>query len=232
MELPATVEGRFVRRDNRFRVTVEREGRAVAAHLPNSGRLEELLTPGRTCHLADRAAAHRVTDYDLLLVDHHGVLISVDARLPNPLFTEAVEAGRLSPFAGITSIEREVQSGESRLDFRLGDSKGSVCWVETKSVTLVEDGLALFPDAPTKRGQRHLDELKRLARGGTRAAAVFVIQRPDAQVFSPHAEADPDFARAVREARDGGVEIHAVRCAVTRRAIQITKSVPVVLEGT
>lgn len=231
MELPATVKGRFVRRDNRFRVTVEREGRAVAAHLPNSGRLEELLTPGRACYLVDRAAAHRVTDYDLLLVDHHGVLISVDARLPNLLFAEALEAGRLSPFTEATSIEREVQHGESRLDFRLGEPTG-VCWVETKSVTLVEDGVALFPDAPTKRGQRHLDELKRLAQGGARAAVVFVIQRPDAQAFSPHAEADPDFARAVREARDGGVEIHAVRCAVTRRAIRITESAPIVLEGT
>jgi sugar fermentation stimulation protein A len=230
MELPQTVEGRFVRRDNRFRITTEVNGREVAAHLPNSGRLGELLVPGRPCYLVPRAAAHRRTDFDVLLVAYAGVLVSVDARLPNPLFAEAVAAGRLAPFAEVTGVEAEVTHGESRLDFRLTGETGS-CWVETKSVTLVEEGVARFPDAPTKRGQRHLRELQHLVEAGQRAAAVFVIQRPDADAFTPHAGADPDFARLLREARDAGVALHAFRCAVSREAIDIVAPVPVALGG-
>lgn len=230
MDLPQTVAGRFVRRENRFRVAVEVGGREVAAHLPNSGRLGELLVPGRPCYLVPRAAAHRRTDYDMLLVAHAGVLVSVDARLPNRLFAEAVAAGRLGPFAGVTGVETEVAYGESRLDFRLADT-GGPRWVETKSVTLVEEGVARFPDAPTKRGRRHVGELQHLVEAGARAAVVFVIQRPDAEAFSPHAQADPDFAQGLREARDAGVALHAFRCAVTRGVIAITAPVPVVLEG-
>ena len=229
MDLPHTIEGRFIRRDNRFRVTVEVDGQEVAAHLPNSGRLGELLVPGRPCYLVPRAAAHRRTDYDLLLVAYAGILVSVDARLPNPLFAEAVAAGRLAPFPAVVAVEAEVAHGESRLDFRLQET-GGLRWVETKSVTLVEEGVARFPDAPTKRGQRHLHELQRLVEGGARAAVVFVIQRPDAEAFSPHAQADPDFARALRDAREAGVGVYAFRCGVTRRAIAIAAPVPVALD--
>jgi sugar fermentation stimulation protein A len=229
MDLPQTVEGRFVQRDNRFRITAQVEGREVAAHLPNSGRLGELLVPGRPCYLVPRSAAHRRTDYDVLLVAYAGVLVSVDARLPNRLFAEAVAAGRLPPFSGVTGVEPEVTAGESRLDFHLVDAVGGR-WVETKSVTLVEEGVARFPDAPTRRGQRHVRELQRLVEQGARAAVVFVIQRPDADSFSPHAQADPDFAQALGDARDTGVEIHAFCCSVTRRAIDITAPVPVVLD--
>ena len=150
VRLPPLVAGRFVRRDNRFRVTVEVEGEPAAAHLPNSGRLTELLTPGRACWLASFDDPRRKTRLDLVLVEYASVLVSVDARLPNTLFAEALAAGRLEPFRGITRFEREVQLGESRLDFLLRGPAGA-CWVEVKSVTLVEDGVARFPDAPTAR---------------------------------------------------------------------------------
>ncbi|HHS97593.1 MAG TPA: DNA/RNA nuclease SfsA [Chloroflexi bacterium] len=226
MELPRTVEGRFVRRENRFRITVDVDGRVESAHLPNSGRLSELLVPGRRCYLVPRSSPQRRTPYDLLLVDYDGVLVSVDARLPNPLFAEAVAAGRLAPFVGTTVVEREVRRGESRLDFRLGGPWGT-CWVEVKSVTLVEGGLALFPDAPTKRGRRHLEDLAALAGEGYRAAAVFVVQRPDADAFAPNRRADPAFAQGLAEARASGVEVYAYRCRVTRRELSILDAVPV-----
>jgi len=230
MQLPSTVEGRFVRRENRFRVTVELAGRTEAAHLPNSGRLEELLVPGRTCYLVPRAASYRRTPYDLLLVACCGVLVSVDARLPNRLFAEAVTAGRLAPFAGCTVLEAEVRRGGSRLDFRLRGPRRT-CWVETKSVTLVEDGLALFPDAPTARGRRHLEGLAALVQKGQRAAVVFVVQRPDAVAFAPNARADPPFARLLAEVISQGVEVYAFRCRVTQHAISIVPSgLPVFLE--
>ncbi len=230
MDLPSTVVGRFVRRENRFRVTVEVGGNVESAHLPNSGRLSELLTPGRRCYLVPRPSPSRRTPYDLLLVVYRGVLVSVDARLPNPLFAEAVAKGWLTAFAGAAHIEREVRYGRSRMDFRL-DGPGGVCWVETKSVTLVERGVALFPDAPTARGRRHLEELIALVREGQRAAVVFVVQRPDATAFAPNARADPAFAHALAEAAALGVEVYAHRCRVTREAISIAPPrLPVLIE--
>lgn len=220
MELPRTVEGRFVRRDNRFRVVVEIGGRLVAAHLPNSGRLAELLQPGRPCFLVPRPSPKRRTPFDLLLVSLGGVLVSVDARLPARLLAEAIVEERLPPFAGATSVQPEVRVGHGRLDLRLEGQWGT-CWVEAKSVTLVEDGVALFPDAPTARGRRHLEELASLARRGDRAAMVFVVQRPDAEAFAPNARADPRFARVLSEAVSHGVEVYAYRCLVTREALSV-----------
>jgi len=150
----------------------------------------------------------------------------VDARLPNPLFAEAVAEGRLAAFAGVRVIEREVRRGGSRIDFRLEGAWGAR-WVEVKSVTLVEDGVALFPDAPTGRGRRHLEELSALVREGQRAAVVFVVQRSDAEAFAPNSRADPAFAHMLAEAQALGVEVYAYRCRVTRRALTLLDEVPV-----
>ncbi len=220
MRLPLTVTGRFLERQNRFRILVAVDGRPVAAHLPNSGRLTELLTPGRQCHLVPHPAPHRRTPFDLLLVEYAGVLVSVDARLPAPLFAEAVQEGQLPEFSGIARLEREVRCGESRLDFHLDGPDGPL-WVETKSVTLVEDGVALFPDAPTLRGQRHLQELIARVAAGERAAVVFVVQRPDAVAFAPHRQADPVFAALLAEAARAGVGVYAYCCDVRPDEIRI-----------
>jgi sugar fermentation stimulation protein A len=229
VKISPLIPGRFVRRDNRFRVAVEIEGQTVAAHLPNSGRLTELLTPGRPCWLAEFAdALKRKTRFDLKLVEYAGVMVSVDARLPNSLFAEAVAAGRLRPFQGYAQVTREVRRGESRLDFGLGGPE-STCWVEVKSVTLVEDGLARFPDAPTLRGVRHVRELIVAANQGEHAAAVFVVQRPDARCFAPHDQADPALAVALREAASAGVGMYAWTCEVSVQAITIATQIPVEL---
>ncbi|MGB9776665.1 MAG: DNA/RNA nuclease SfsA [Anaerolineae bacterium] len=228
MKLPPTVKGRFLERENRFRVRVEVDGHPVPAHLPNSGRLTELLTPGRPCRLVPHPELYRRTPLDLLLVEYAGVLVSVDARLPGPLFAEAVEERRLAPFTGFTRLEREVRCGESRLDFRLDGPAGPL-WVETKSVTLVEGGVALFPDAPTLRGRRHLHRLAAQVERGERAAVVFVVQRPDAETFMPHAQADPAFAAALTEVARAGVEVYAFRCTVSLDEIRINAPIPVSL---
>ena len=151
------VEGHLVRRDNRFRVTAEVGGREVWAHLPNSGRLGELLLPGRRVVLVERAAPGRKTGYDLSLVEHEGRWVSVDARLPNDLVEEALLAGRLEPLAGYPAMRREVTRGRSRFDFLLEAPGRRPCLVEVKSITLVVDGLGCFPDAVTLRG-RVVDE--------------------------------------------------------------------------
>lgn len=215
-----------MRRVNRFRVTVRVEGEEVDAHLPNSGRLTELLTRDRPCWLRPASSPRRKTDFDLKLVDFAHVLVSVDARLPNPLLAEALEERRLAPFRACTDFDREVVLMESRIDFRLWMPTG-VLWVETKSVTLVEDGVALFPDAPTARGSRHVHGLSNAVRGGDGAAVVFVVQRPDARSFAPYDAADPAFGEALRSAAEAGVDVYAWNCRVSKEAIAIARQIPV-----
>lgn len=230
MDLPPLVRGRFVRRDNRFRATVLVDGREAWAHVPNSGRLTELFVRGRSVWLAPAEAPHRKTGYDLKLVEHPvpgrgEVLVSVDARLPNPLFAEALTSGRLPDFSCAT-FAREVVLGDSRLDFCLEGDDGT-CWVETKSVTLVEEGTALFPDAPTARGRRHLRELQTAVAAGERAAVVFVVQRLDARSFAPHPTADTAFGDTLRTVAASGVDVRAYVCDVSHTTIAISHEIPV-----
>jgi sugar fermentation stimulation protein A len=227
MDMPFLVSGRFIRRDNRFRATVDVGGHQTWAHVPNSGRLGELLTPGRPVWLAPAAGALRKTAFDLKLVEYDSILVSVDARLPNPLFAEALAAERLKEF-DYPHVAREVSHGASRLDFRLTGPRG-VCWTETKSVTLVENGVAMFPDAPTSRGRKHLFSLLDIFHSGERAAVVFVIQRPDAQSFRPHSVADPEFSAALIQVAEVGVEVRAYTCRVTLTHIDLDKEIPVYL---
>ena len=215
-------------------------------HVANSGRMRELLWPGARCLLAPRTAAGRKTAFDLALVEvasdravgeareeYAGsapdrILVSADARLPPALLWEAFHEGRLPPFAGFDTARREVVYGDSRLDLLLSGPRGA-CFIEVKSVTLVEDGVGLFPDAPTERGRRHLGELVRAVEEGYRAAAVFVIQREDARACAPHDAADPAFGRALRDAVVAGVEAYAYVCRVTPREIRLAHAVPVLL---
>ena len=221
------VEGRFVARDNRFRVTVEVGGQQVWAHLPNSGRLGELLVPGRRVSLVEKAAAGRKTAYDLSMVEHDGRWISMDARLPNELVEESLLAGRLEPLAGYPVLRREVTHGRSRFDFALEAPGRLPCLVEVKSITLVVDGLGCFPDAVTQRGRRHVNELAEAANSGYRAAVIFVVQRDDAMGVRPHDESDPDFGLALRAAADRGVEVYAYGCQVEPGRVEMTGRLPV-----
>jgi sugar fermentation stimulation protein A len=224
LNFPPLIPGLFVRRDNRFRATVTVAGQEAWAHVPNSGRLGELFTPGRQVWLSPAGDPARKTAYDLRLVDYQGTLVSVDARLPNKLLAEAL-ATRALPDLDYPEIRPETAHGESRLDFRLSGPQG-ICWLETKSVTLVTDGLAQFPDAPTARGRKHLQELVKLRQLGHRATVVFVVQRPDADRFAPHRQADPLFAAALQQAAAAGVEIRAFNCRVSLTSITLAAEIP------
>ena len=207
MQLPALIPGSLIRRDNRFGATVLADGALRAVHVASPGRMAELLTTGRAVWLAPfgprpPSAPPRKTDYRLTLVEHNGGLVSVDTQLPNRLFEEAVRTGVLLP--EYATLAREVRWGRSRLDFRLEGPPG-VLWVEVKSVTLLEGAMALFPDAPTVRGARHLDELAALARSGQGAMVAFLVQRNDARCFAPNGAQDPAFAAALSRAMAAGV---------------------------
>lgn len=230
---PSLVPGEFIRRDNRFRIQAAVSGQPVAAHLPNSGRLGELLVRGRRVWLnrADLAAKPaRRTAYDVVLVEYQGRLVSLDARVPGRLLTAALRNSCLDGFRSYTKIQPEVRLGSSRLDFRLvGAAPLSPCWLEVKSVTLVEEGVARFPDAPTLRGRRHVQELTQAATAGDRAVVGFVVQREDALKFTPHRAADGKFALALEQAAEAGVEVLAWRCHVSLQAIKLIEQIPVAL---
>ena len=192
---PHLEEATFVTRLNRFAAIMRRDGREIAVHVANSGRLEELLRPENRMLLAPaHNTSRRKTAYDLALVKVNDVLVSADARLPNALVREAIEADRIPQLSGYSAIAQEVALEDSRLDLLLSGRPG-LCYAEVKSVTLVENGVGLFPDAPTERGRRHMASLASAVRRGHRAAVVFVIQRGDAVAFSTNRSADPLFSR-------------------------------------
>ncbi len=225
---PDLQQGIFIDRPNRFAALVEVDGAQVMAHVPNSGRMGELFTNGVTVFLTPRNGAGRKTAFDLSLVRLEDALVSSDARLPSALVDEAICDGRLEQFASFTWRRREATFSHSRLDIVLGN--GGLCYVEVKSVTLVEDGVGLFPDAPTTRGARHLEALMEAKGQGHRAAVVFVVQRQDVRAFAPNVPADPLFAETLLRARAAGVEVYAYRCRVSLEEVVLTDPLPVQME--
>lgn len=203
------LEARFRTRHNRFLVEVERDGQRLLCHLPNPGRLQELLVPAARVQLAPRPGPTRKTSYDLVAVRTDTVWVSLDTHLPNEAVGRALREGRLPGFDPSREVRSEVPLGASRVDFLLRD--GRDYYLEVKSVTLVEGGTALFPDAPTERGQRHMRELADAVGPETSAGVLFLVQRPDARRFRPHEAMDPGFAAALRDAHAAGVEVHAFR---------------------
>ncbi len=220
------VEGIFLERENRFLARVEVDGREVGVHVANSGRMKELFVPGWRVLVRPVAGENRKTKFDLVLVDMGHALASADARMPNALIAEGVANGHLAQFSDYPEARREVTFGDSRLDLMLEGPTGR-CYIEAKSVTLVEKGVGLFPDAPTVRGAKHLHTLETVLEAGHRAAVIFVIQRPDATAFATSDPSDPDLAAALRSAVAAGVEAYAYNCEVTEKLIRLDKALPI-----
>ncbi len=233
------VPARFEARPNRFVVhaRLREGGEPVVAHLADPGRLRELLVPGRRLWLrpaAEESHKARKTRWSAVLVEAPGdLLVSVDTNIPNRLIGEALRRGAL-PELGPYRLERaEHRLGRSRIDFLLGPTgtgAGPPLLLEVKSVTLVEEGVALFPDAVTARGARHVRELASHVRSGAyRAAVLFVVQRPDVGKVVAARAIDPNFADALEEARAAGVQVLARRCRVSLDRIAL--DAPMLVEG-
>ncbi len=190
-----------------------------------------MLTPNREVFLlpADGSAVVRKTKYSLVLSRYGAGLVSVESAKANDLFEEALKSGIISEFSSCKILKREKRIGMSRIDFLLEDSKGSPIYLEVKSVSLVVDETSLFPDAPTKRGVKHLRELIELSKRGEQCCVAFIIQRSDTVRFSPNDEEDREFAATLREAFDSGVKIIAYRCYTSMEEIYITDPIPVIL---
>ena len=218
--------GVFQARPNRFIAWVELEGETCRCHVPNTGRLRELLIPGARVWCQYHPAPGRKTAWTLLAVEHRGTVVNIDSQAPNRVAAAFVRSGGLGLVPDRVQPERTF--GDSRLDlyYEAGPVRG---FAEVKGVTLNEDGTARFPDAPTERGVKHLHSLVQVLEAGYRAAALFVIQRGDVTRFEPNQARDPAFARALREAAAQGVEVRALICTVTPGALEITGEVPVCL---
>lgn len=224
------VSGHFIRRLNRFAALVRVKGRDELVHVRNSGRLRELLVPGQPVLLEPAHRAGRRTRFTLALVRLAGGYVSVDAHLPNALVEAGLRRGGVPGCRGYRFLRREPEMGRKRADFLLG--RGDTrCLVEVKSVTLVEGGVALFPDAPTVRGRSHLEHLIAACGQGLEAVVLFVIQRSDAIALAPNRRTDPAFAAALMRARRAGVRIRAMTCRITRAGVWLAGSVPVRLRG-
>jgi sugar fermentation stimulation protein A len=220
--------GCFLARLNRFLGLVEVGGESLGCFIPNPGRLRDLLKAGAKVYLSERISENRKTRYDLILVELDETLVSIDSRIPNRIIGEAVDSGLIPEFKGLRIEEREPFIQGSRLDFLLqGDAQHLL--LEVKSCTLVEEGVALFPDAPTSRGERHMKVLSN-ALGIGRAAALFLVQRDDASVFRPNWEVDPSFSDALRTAVERGVEAYAYTTRVSPSSIELHRRLPIELE--
>lgn len=223
------LEGVFERRLTRFSALVNVGGKGFPCFLPNPGRLSELLVSGVKVILREGATATgRKTVYDIIGVYCNGVIVSVDSRVPNKLVLAALKHGDLPEFRGYSGVKAEYSYGHARFDFLLYEGSAvKPCLLEVKSCTLVRDGVAMFPDAPTERGARHVLELSKALDEGFRAAVLFVIQRGDAVVFTPNDEMDPRFGAALREAVRHGVEVYAYRARFTGDGIVLDGRVEV-----
>ncbi|WP_353893001.1 DNA/RNA nuclease SfsA [Proteinivorax hydrogeniformans] len=211
------VKAAFVKRNNRFSCDVLYNGEVVSCHLPTSGRLAELLLPDATVYIrkAVGEVQKRKTKYDLLQVDtKKGVRVSLDSQLPNRFVEKLLIENNMPGFCDLKLIRREYTYGKSRMDFLVEDKKGVKTLIEVKSVTLVEDQIAKFPDAPTTRGTKHLNELTKSVKEGYKAKVLFMIQRNDAKSFSPNIKTDPQFSEALKEAHKSKVEINAFNCNI------------------
>ena len=222
------VEGMFLERPNRYLARVEIDGKETLAHVPDPGRLPGLLLENRKIMLIYQPSEKRKTDYTLVLVKHGSTWVSVFPAFANSLVSNALIEETLPFLNGYSSFKSEVKAGNSRFDFHLTFSKKEA-YVEVKSVSLVEDGIGKFPDAPTKRGIKHVQELIEFSEKGYRAAVLFISQRQDTQSITCNDTIDPVFGKWLRKAKNKGVELYGMNCKVTPTTISLNKVIEVIL---
>jgi len=228
VRLPPLLPATLVRRYKRFLADVIlTDGSIVTVHCPNSGSMKGCADPGSPVFLSRSSNLDRKYPLGWELVQADGFWTGINTGLPNRLVREAIEDGTVSELQGYATLRPEVPYGEhSRIDLLLEGTAGR-CFVEVKNVTLVENGRALFPDAVTTRGQKHLSELMRVVSEGDRGVIFFTVQRGDGNSVSPADAIDPEYGRLLRMALANGVEALAYRALVTPEEIRLTERLPV-----
>ena len=223
MQYSNMVPGTFLARPNRFIAHVEIGGETQVVHVKNTGRCRELLPAGAQVWCQECGNSNRKTKYDLITVQKGCRLINMDSQAPNIAAGEWLRSGGLGK---VENLKAESFHGDSRFDFSF-TKDGRQCFLEVKGVTLEQDGVCAFPDAPTERGAKHLRGLTKLAREGYGAYVLFVIQMADVKYLHPNDVTDPAFGAALREAADVGVQVLAMDCTVTESTMDIRQPVPV-----
>ena len=219
------VPGVFIKRPNRFIAHIEIDGTEEVCHVKNTGRCRELLPAGAEVFCQKASNPDRKTKYDLITVKKGQRLINMDSQAPNAAAGEWLKNGGLGE---ISELKPETTHGGSRFDFSfVKDAKK--CFLEVKGVTLENDGVCAFPDAPTERGAKHLRELAQAAKDGYGAYVLFVIQMTDVKYLHPNDDTDPAFGQALREAAKAGVQVLAMDCKITVDSMDIQKPVEVKL---
>ena len=222
------VQGRFINRPNRFIAHVEVSGEEQVVHVKNTGRCKELLVPSAVVYLEKSKNPARSTSYDLVAVKKGNRIINMDSQIPNKVVAEWLEKG--SFFHDLVSLRPETTYGNSRFDFYV-ETKTEKVFIEVKGVTLEENGVVRFPDAPSERALKHVEELIKAREAGYRTVIFFVIQMKGVKWFTPNVDIQPEFGESLVRATQAGVEIYAYDCKVTPGTITIDKQVPVALSS-
>ena len=222
MKYANIVKGTFIERPNRFIAICRIDGKEEICHVKNTGRCRELLLNGATVYLEKSSNPNRKTQYDLVAVQKGDRLINMDSQVVNKVALEFIP----KLFSDIKYIKPEYKYGNSRFDIYV-ETETEKIFVEVKGVTLENDGVVRFPDAPTERGVKHLNELQKAVTEGYRACVLFVVQMSDVKYFEPNRETHPQFADALKQAKENGVIPLAYTCDVTPDSIKITKEIPV-----
>lgn len=222
------VKGEFISRPNRFIANVLIDGEIHKCHVKNTGRCRELLVPGCEVWLEHSKSEKRKTEYSLITVNKSGKLINMDSQAPNKAVEEWLENGGL--LHDIKLLKREQKRGDSRFDFYF-ETENEKAYAEVKGVTLEENGIVMFPDAPTERGVKHVKELCKLKEEGFSAYLIFVVQMKDVKYFTPNIKTHKEFAEVLIEAEKAGVKIVAADCFVSPDTMEIRDRVKVVLKG-
>lgn len=228
MQYTNIMAGKFLARPNRFIAHVEIAGRVEIVHVKNTGRCKELLLPGVTVYVQHFPEGKRKTKYDLIAVEKQNILINMDSQAPNKVVQEwLVEQ---EPFGKITYLKPECKHGDSRFDFYL-ETESKQMFIEVKGVTLEEKGVVMFPDAPTERGVKHVQELCHCLEQGYEAVIIFVVQMSGMCYFTPNRRTHAAFADALERAEACGVRMLALSCAVTPESLAINGEIPIHLAG-
>lgn len=224
-----TREAIFLERPNRFVAWVELDGEKIMTHVPNTGRLKEILIPGCRCVVRVEDNSKRKTAHSLIAAWKDEKLINFDSQIPNRVVEEALLAKRISMFQSYDRIEREKTFGKSRFDFKLSKPDAPDYFLEVKGVTLEKDEIVSFPDAVTERGARHLRELVLAKQAGFGAGLIFLVQLESAKYFTPNTDMDPYFTESLRYAMGNGVDVIAYTCDITTGSLTLKEQIPIVV---
>lgn len=223
------VEAKFIKRYKRFFVDAEllSNGETVVAHNANTGTMKTCLEPGQLCLLSFHDSPTRKLKYSFEMINNGKTWIGINTSLTNHLAIEAIKTGTIKELQGYQNLKPEAKIGDSRIDILLSNGESELCYVEVKNVTLVENKKAMFPDAVTERGQKHLRELMDLKSKGIRAVMLFIIQREDCESFSLDNTIDKNYSILLREAIEKGVEVLVYQCSLRPDEIVVQKKLEI-----